>query len=100
MRGKVPFPDKKMYSQISYSENFVNIVNALCDKNPTTRLGYGKDGYKRILQHPWFADVNINDIFQRKVDAPYKPASGGDIKEIWNAEVANNLAESAVSKKI
>ena len=74
-----------MYSQISYSENFVNIVNALCDKNPTTRLGYGKDGYKRILQHPWFADVNINDILQRKVDAPYKPASGGHIKKTWNA---------------
>ena len=92
----VRFPDKKKYSQISYSEELVNIVNALCDKNPTTRLGYGKDGYKRILKHPWFADVNINDILQRKVDAPYKPASDGDIKERWNAEVANNLAETVL----
>jgi len=55
--GKVIFPDKNKY-KIEYSNEFVDIVLKLLNKDRLQRLGTEGDAAE-ILSHPWFADLNL-----------------------------------------
>ena len=70
-RAKVIFPDKEKYN-LEYSDEFVNIVETLLSKNPAQRLG-NKNDVHEVLAHPWFADINIEDIEAEKIEPPLKP---------------------------
>ena len=59
-RAKVIFPDQEKYG-LDYSQEFVDIVEKLLDKNQKTRLG-SEGGVKEVLQHPWFADIDIKKV--------------------------------------
>jgi serine/threonine protein kinase len=74
-RAKVIFPDKEKYN-LNYSDEFVDIVEKLLSKNPVTRLGSQNDVHE-ILSHPWFADLNIEDLEAQKIEPPLKP----DVKQ-------------------
>ena len=56
-QSRVVFPDKRKY-KIDYSDDFMDIVLKLLDKDRTTRLG--ANGYEEILNHPFFADIDKN----------------------------------------
>ena len=58
--AKVVFPDRTKY-KIAYSDELVDIVLKLLHKDRTQRLGAkgGKDGFAEILQHPWFANMDL-----------------------------------------
>ena len=32
-----------------------------------------KGGVPDIIQHPWFSDINFDQLIQKKVEAPWKP---------------------------
>jgi serine/threonine protein kinase len=70
-KSKVIFPDKAKYG-LEYSDEFVDIVQKLLDKNPNQRLG-AKDDVMEVLNHPWFSDVNVKNIEAQKVTPPLKP---------------------------
>ena len=40
-------------------------------------------GYKKILAHKWFADIDMQNILGKKVASPFKPELIGDIKDRW-----------------
>lgn len=45
----------------------------------------GKDGYQEILAHPWFADLNMKEIEERKMKPPFMPNFGNmELKELFN----------------
>lgn len=46
------------------------------DKDKSKRLGSTNDVYE-VLQHPWFADINVKDIEAQKIEPPLKP----DVKD-------------------
>lgn len=52
-------------------------------KNPANRLG-SNGGVEEILAHPWFAGLNPDDIFNKEIDALYKPELSDDIFDISN----------------
>jgi hypothetical protein len=56
-QSKVVFPDKRKY-KIDYSDEFVDLVLKLLDKEKKTRLGSNGDA-EEILAHPFFKDLNI-----------------------------------------
>lgn len=58
--SKVVFPDRKSY-RIDYSDELVNIVKALLRKDRHDRLG-ANGGAIEILEHPWFADINLDAL--------------------------------------
>ena len=73
-----------MYT-IEYSDELVDIVNRLCNKDPATRLG-SKGGAQEVISHPWFDDIDKDALMQFKLDPPFKPGSkyttvGKDIEE-------------------
>jgi len=45
------------------------LLGGLLEKDPLRRLGGGQDDAKDIMDHPFFASINWNDLVQKKVRA-------------------------------
>ena len=69
---KVIFPDPKQY-KIKYSPEMKDLIEKLLDKNRTTRIGSNGDALE-ILNHKLFKNLDRNDLFQKKINPPLKPA--------------------------
>ena len=80
--AKVIFPDRKKY-KIQYSDEFMDIVMKLLAKDKTERLGFGA-GAEEVLDHPWFKDIELKLLFEKKLKPPFKP-------KIADNEVLNNF---------
>jgi len=50
----------------------VDLVNKLLKKDRMIRLGAGGDAAE-ILQHPWFASIDINELVAQRITPPYIP---------------------------
>ena len=86
--SNIVFPDKNKYV-IQYSDELVDIVKKLLEKDRTKRLGSagGKEGYKDILKHPWFQGVDLEAIEARKMKPPFMPNFGKqDLSELFNVQ--------------
>lgn len=92
--GAPPFYTKnrqKLYQNIKtgelkledwLSENAKDLLTRLLVKDPNKRLGSGKDGVEDIKNHPWFAGISWDDIYNKTQKPPYKPQldSEDDVK--------------------
>lgn len=58
---------------ISMPRQTVLVLQALLTKDPTQRLGASERDALEIMEHPYFADVNFDDILACRVQAPYLP---------------------------
>ena len=65
------FPDRTKY-KVNYSNELMDLITKLLNKNPLKRLG-AKNDSDEILQHPFFADVDIEALQNKQIDAPFKP---------------------------
>lgn len=68
-QSKVVFPDKRKY-KIDYSDEFLDLVMKLLDKDKDTRLGSGPGDSEDILAHPFFAGLNLQDMLDGKIEPP------------------------------
>lgn len=59
LKGPLKLPSK------SISQEAKDIIVALLNRNPEKRLGYERDA-EEIKEHPFFADINWNDLYNRK----------------------------------
>lgn len=52
-----------------------NLIISLLNRNPTKRLGSkpGEEGAQMIMNHPFFADINWDDLLAKKNTGSYKP---------------------------
>lgn len=64
--------DEPLYP-ISMSKEAVDIIQKLLTRDAKLRLGSSERDAEEIMEHPYFADVNFDDIFSMKVTPPYKP---------------------------
>ena len=88
-QSKVVFPDKNKY-KIDYSEDFVDVVMRLLDKDKKTRLGSNGDA-DEIMKHPFFASININKLMNETIDVPLKQDfTANQNKEGFNAKFFNS----------
>ena len=70
-RANVIFPEKTKYN-LSFSDEFEDIVQKLLEKDWEKRLGTS-GGFQDILKHPWFKDIDINQIETMQMEPPIKP---------------------------
>lgn len=49
------------------------ILSGLLTKDPTKRLGGGKLDAEEVKSHPFFATINLQDLYNKKIEAPFKP---------------------------
>ncbi|KAI2904622.1 hypothetical protein CBS76997_4225 [Aspergillus niger] len=104
--GQPPFWDQnpmRIYEQIveghiRYPQNMSpaaqNIISLLCKTNPTERLGYISGGSARVKTHPFFEDINWDDLFYRRIKGPIiprvdHPADTGNFEEYPDPDVKN-----------
>lgn len=45
----------------------------LLTRDPTRRLGSGKGDAEEIKRHPFFKDVNWDDVINKRIPPPYFP---------------------------
>jgi serine/threonine protein kinase len=48
------------------TEECKDFIRKCLKKDPEERLG-AKGGLEEITSHPWFSDININDLIEKKI---------------------------------
>lgn len=73
-QSRVVFPDKRKY-RIDYSDDFMDIVLKLLDKNRETRLGSSETDFHEILNHPFFNDIDKEALLRREIEPPLRQST-------------------------
>jgi len=55
-------------------QSTVDICQNLLAKEPEQRLGSGPTDAQEIMNHQYFNGINWDDLYHKRVPAPYKPA--------------------------
>ncbi|XP_060529508.1 ribosomal protein S6 kinase beta-2-like [Cylas formicarius] len=50
-----------------------DLVRRLLKKKPQDRLGAPPEGAKAIKRHPFFKNTNWDDVYNKRIEPPYKP---------------------------
>lgn len=58
---------------ISMPRQTVLVLQALLTKDPAERLGSSERDALEIMEHPYFQDVNFDDVLNKRVQPPYLP---------------------------
>jgi len=68
--------DEPLYP-ITMPRDAVSILQKLLTRDPTRRLGSGKADAEEIKKHPFFKDVNFDDVMNKRIPPPYFPTING-----------------------
>ncbi|XP_071834760.1 RAC-gamma serine/threonine-protein kinase-like [Apostichopus japonicus] len=55
------------------SEAARSLLSGLLEKDPRKRLGSSQEDAKEIMEHDFFKPINWEDLYDKKVEPPYKP---------------------------
>jgi serum/glucocorticoid-regulated kinase 2 len=77
---------------ISISDNCKDLITKLLTKDQTKRIGSAADSLE-ILSHPWFADIDISKLLERKLKAPFVP-------DVSDGKWEKNFDEDFINEKI
>jgi len=69
---------KPDYSSNLLSENSRNIIKGFLEVDNKKRLGYGDEGVKNIKEHPFFKDINWEDLYNKKIKPEFVPEFDSD----------------------
>lgn len=58
---------------INMPRQTVLVLQALLTKDPASRLGSGARDAEEIMEHPYFSDINFDDVLNLRVQPPYIP---------------------------
>mmetsp|Transcript_42273 Transcript_42273/g.40498 ORF Transcript_42273/g.40498 Transcript_42273/m.40498 type:complete len:121 (+) Transcript_42273:1249-1611(+) len=78
----VYFPDPQRH-KITMSDECKDFISKLLEKDPANRLG-SKNGLEEILAHPWLGSINIQQLVDKGIEAPFKPKLSEDIMDVSN----------------
>lgn len=56
----------------------ISVLEGLLRKDPSQRLGGGKDGPSEVKGHPFFASVDWEKLFDKEIEPPFKPKIKSD----------------------
>ncbi|PCH40156.1 protein kinase C [Wolfiporia cocos MD-104 SS10] len=68
--------DEPLYP-ITMPRDAVSILQKLLTRDPARRLGSGKGDAEEIKRHPFFKDVNFDDVLNKRIPPPYFPTVNG-----------------------
>lgn len=80
-----------------FSANAKSIVQALFVKDANARMGSGPRGAGDVKDHPWFAEINWEALYNRAVTPPFIPSIHGavDVSNFDNEFVRMPAVDSA-----
>ncbi|TFK20607.1 AGC/PKC protein kinase [Coprinopsis marcescibilis] len=68
--------DEPLYP-ITMPRDAVSILQKLLTRDPTRRLGSGKEDAEEIKRQPFFKDVSWDDVLNKRIPPPYFPTING-----------------------
>lgn len=74
--------DEPLYP-IHMPPDSVSILHKLLTRDPTKRLGAGPSDAEEIKAHPFFRDVNWDDMFHKRVPPPFIPTLKNPSDTSW-----------------
>ena len=75
MMSKQIYIDKEMLP-FNWSEESADFINGLLIRKDVKRLGYYND--LEIKNHPWFNDINFDELVKKNIEAPFLPKINHD----------------------
>jgi serum/glucocorticoid-regulated kinase 2 len=78
----VYFPDPARH-KIKMSEECKDFISKLLEKEPNNRLG-SKLGIEEVMGHPFFKDLNLDDLVGKRIASPFKPKLSEDVLDVSN----------------
>ena len=75
MMSKQIFIDKEILP-FDWSEESADFINGLLIRKDMKRLGYYND--LEIKNHPWFNDINFDELVKKNIEAPFLPKMNHD----------------------
>ena len=87
------------YSSKFLSENSINIIKAFLEVDNKKRLGYGNEGISNIKKHPFFKDIDWEELYNKKIKPEFVPEfdSDEDVK-FFDCEFTSEKIEDEVKK--
>jgi len=68
--------DEPLYP-ITMPRDAVSILQKLLTRDPSRRLGSGKEDAEELKRQPFFKDVNFDDVLNKRIPPPYFPTING-----------------------
>lgn len=93
----VYFPDPTKH-KIKMSEECKDFISKLLEKDPQNRLG-SKEGIAEIMRHPFFNDLNLDELVNKRLHAPFKPKLSEDVLDVSNFD-SQFTSEEAINSVI
>jgi serine/threonine protein kinase len=90
------FPNLEKHG-IGVSDVVEDLIRKLLHKDPTKRLGY-KSGPNEILEHPFFDDLDIDDLMEKNIEAEHVPKINEEDKyelKFFDKEFTNMSAKES-----
>jgi len=56
-----------------FSVESMSLLEGLLQRDPEKRFGNGQGDYQEISFHPWFKDINWEDLYNRRIEPSFKP---------------------------
>ena len=69
-RANIRWPNEEKHG-ISVGEVAKDLIERLLEKDKSLRLG--ANGGDEVLAHPFFSSINLNELMERNVKAPFRP---------------------------
>ncbi|XP_045174377.2 RAC-beta serine/threonine-protein kinase B-like isoform X1 [Mercenaria mercenaria] len=94
MCGRLPFYNRDhdvlfeliLLQQVKFprtlSEDAKSLLGGMLVKNPKERLGGGEADVKDLMSHPFFKNINWQDLAEKKLTPPWKP----DVRNEWDTK--------------
>jgi serine/threonine protein kinase len=87
-----------------------DFISKLLEKDVKKRLGHGNTECQDLKNHSWFKDIDFEKLYNKEIDAPYKPKVSEDnlfdlanfepefTKEAAKFTIIGKLASKLISK--
>lgn len=85
--------EPRFNSMVSISDACKDLIIRLLKKDPSARFGR-KGDYKEILTHPWFSDINPQQVLDRMYRAPFLPDTSNLTQNFEQAFLNENVRAS------
>lgn len=96
----VKFPDPKKHG-INMSDECMDIVAKLLEKNPEDRLGTD-GGIEEVISHPWFDEYDVDKVLNKQYEAPYLPKVSKNLEDVSNFDkkfTSEKIKDTIITKK-
>jgi serum/glucocorticoid-regulated kinase 2 len=75
----------KLHMPAYLSPSCQQLLYGLLERDPKRRLGYKEDG-EELRRHPWFQNINWQALYDKRVQAPFRPKNVGGELDTQNVD--------------